>query len=271
MQLSCGTICLVWTLALPPQEFYTGSLFSSYDHLARLHTFGCPVYVLHPHLQDGQKVPKWQPRARRGQFLGYSIEKSSSIGLILNTNTGNISPQYHVVNNDYFTTVPSVDLTNTFDAASWQAILQTGVERYLSDDIDRFGKPLPLPSLHDKWITEEEQCNNAQKSKSNVPKPQREHFDDLPELPLSEFQRERPPTTAPSETMLVPRSYQRDFGSNNGGGGSTSGNCNRAPPRSQPTLPRLERPPVIPLLLDFDDDVPVSRPSTRVPVTEGLG
>jgi hypothetical protein len=147
---------------LSPQELYTGSLFFSYDHLARLHTFGCPVYVLHPRLQDGQKVPKWQPRARRGQFLGYIMEHSSSIGLIINTNTGNISPQYHVVHNDYFTTIPSDDSTKNFDAASWHSILQTGVERYLSDNIDRFGKTLPLPSLHDEWLTEEEQRNNAQ-------------------------------------------------------------------------------------------------------------
>jgi hypothetical protein len=36
-------------------------------------------------------------------------------------------------------------------------------------------------------------------------------------------------------------------------------------------LPRLERPPATPLHLDFDDDVPVSRPATRVPANEGLG
>jgi hypothetical protein len=256
---------------LSPQELYTGSLFFSYDHISRLHTLGCPVYVLHPRLQDGQKVPKWQPRSQRGQFMGYSIEHSSSIGLILNINTGNISPKYHVVHNDYVTTFHSVYSTKTSDAASWQAILQTGVECYLSDDIDRFGKPLHLPLLHDEWFTEEEQHNNAQQSKSNGPKPQREHFDDLPELPLSEFQREPPPTTAPSETMRVPRSFQRKFGCNNGGGGSTAGDSGGAPPRSQPPFPRLERPPATPLLLDLDDDVPFLRTATRVPVNEGLG
>jgi hypothetical protein len=135
---------------IAPQELHTSSLFVRYDHLARLHTFDCPVYVLHPRLQYGYKVPKWQPRARHSQFLGYSPESSSSIGLILNTTTVNISPQYHVVHDDYSTTVPGVDSTKTFSAASWQAIIQTGVERHLSDDIDRFGKPLPLPSLHDE-------------------------------------------------------------------------------------------------------------------------
>jgi hypothetical protein len=208
---------------LPPQELYTGSLFLRYNHLARLHTLGCPVYVLHPHLQDGQKVLKWQPRARRGQFLGYIMEHSSYIVLILNTNTGNIGPQYHVVQDEYFTTVPSVDSTKTFGAAFWRAIMQTGVERYLSDEIDRFGKPLPLPSLHDEWLTKEEQLNNFQQSNKNGPKPQREPFDDLPELPLSESQREQPPTTPPSETMRFPRSSQREFGHNDGCGGSTAG------------------------------------------------
>jgi hypothetical protein len=257
---------------LAPQELYTSSLFVSYDHLARLHMFGCPIYVLHPRLQDGHTVPKWKPLARRGQFLGYSPEHSSSIGLILNTTTGKIIPQYHVVHGDYFTTVPSVYSTKTFDAVSWKAILQTGVERYLLDDIDRFGKPLPLPSLHDKLITEEEQCNNAQPSKRHGPQPQREHFDVLPELPLSESQRERTPPTAPSETMRVPRSSQREFGSDNGGGGgSIFGDRDGSPPRSQPPLPRIERPPATPLHLDFDDDVPVSRPSSRVPANEGLG
>jgi hypothetical protein len=224
---------------LVPHELYTSSLFVSYDHLARLHTFGCPIYVLHPRLQDGYKVPKWHPQTCRGQFLGYIPEHSSSIGRILNTTTGNMIPQYHVVHNDYFTTVPSIDSTNTFSVTSWQAILKTGVERYLLEDIDRLGKPFPLPSLHDEWLTEEEQRNDAHPYKRHAPpQPQREHFADFPELPLSESQRERPPTTEPGETMRVPRSSQREFSSDNGGGGgSTFRDRDKSPPRSQPPLP----------------------------------
>jgi hypothetical protein len=71
--------------------------------------------------------------------------------------------------------------------------------------------------------------------------------------------------------MQVPRSSQREFCSDNGGGGSFFGDPDRSPPRSQPPLPRLEHPPATPLHLDFDDDVPVSRPATRVPADEGLG
>jgi hypothetical protein len=33
-----------------------------HDHLMDFHTFGCPVFVLDPTLQQGHKIPKWQPR-----------------------------------------------------------------------------------------------------------------------------------------------------------------------------------------------------------------
>jgi len=34
---------------------------------------GCPAYGLEPGLQSGIKIPKWNPRSRRGQFVGYSV------------------------------------------------------------------------------------------------------------------------------------------------------------------------------------------------------
>jgi hypothetical protein len=72
--------------------------------------------------------------------------------------------------------------------------------------------------------------------------------------------------------MRVPLSSQKEFGCDNGGGGgSTSSDRDGAPPRSQPPLPRLERPPATTLHLDLDDDVPVLCPVTRVPATKGLG
>eukprot|EP00978_Attheya_sp_CCMP212_P026824 scaffold88955_cov24-Attheya_sp.AAC.1 len=67
------------------------------------------MYVLDPRLQDGKKVPKWQPRSKRGQFVGFSPDHSSTIGLIRNVSTGYVSPQFHVVYDDYFTSVPNAD------------------------------------------------------------------------------------------------------------------------------------------------------------------
>lgn len=76
--------------------------------LPRAHVFGCPVYVLDPKLQDGSKIPKWKSRARQGIFVGFSSMHSSTVPLVLNPSTGHISPQYLVIFDDGFTTVPSL-------------------------------------------------------------------------------------------------------------------------------------------------------------------
>ena len=69
------------------------------------HTFGCPCYVLDNCLQSGQSmVPKWEPRARMGIYVGRSPAHVSGVGLILNQRTGHVSPQFHVVYDDDFTT-----------------------------------------------------------------------------------------------------------------------------------------------------------------------
>jgi hypothetical protein len=55
-----------------------------------------------------QEDPQWTPRSRRGVFVGVSALHSSESPLILNLLTGKISPQYHVVFDDAFTTVSTV-------------------------------------------------------------------------------------------------------------------------------------------------------------------
>jgi hypothetical protein len=52
------------------------------------------VYVLQPRLQDGGKVPKWEPRSRQGQYMGSSPLHASTVGLIRNLRTNHISPQF---------------------------------------------------------------------------------------------------------------------------------------------------------------------------------
>ena len=54
---------------LSPDELFSITT-SDHRELLNLHPWGCPVHVLMPTLQDGKKLPKWQPRARRGQFMG---------------------------------------------------------------------------------------------------------------------------------------------------------------------------------------------------------
>ena len=56
-----------------------------------------------------KKLPRWQPRSRRGVFVGFSTLHSSEVSLVLNLQTGSITPQYHVVFDDCFSTVSSVE------------------------------------------------------------------------------------------------------------------------------------------------------------------
>ena len=73
--------------------------------IRHLHAFGCPVYVLKDKLQSGKSIPKWETRARVGINLGPSPSHSRSVSLILNIETGMVSPQYHVRHDDLFESV----------------------------------------------------------------------------------------------------------------------------------------------------------------------
>ncbi len=73
------------------------------------------MYVLDALLQDEKKIPKWNPRARLGLFLGFSDLHSSLVPLVLNINTGHISPQFHVIFDNKFETVTSLAIGEPLD------------------------------------------------------------------------------------------------------------------------------------------------------------
>ena len=154
---------------LTPIEIFTGEKFANHDHLKRMHVWGCPVFVLDPKLQDGKKIPKWNPRTRRGLFLGVSPEHSSSVGRILNLRTGHMSPQFHTVFDDRFTTVPGGGgdgflIDGVIPAKQWHRLLEFGSER-LVDDLE----PHEIPPLHNDWLTEREIRARDQFRRERVP------------------------------------------------------------------------------------------------------
>ena len=54
---------------ISPIEIFSRSV-SDHKDLKNTHTWGSPVYVLEPRLTNaGGKIPKWQPRSRRGQLI----------------------------------------------------------------------------------------------------------------------------------------------------------------------------------------------------------
>eukprot|EP00956_Cyclotella_meneghiniana_P034646 scaffold107138_cov38-Cyclotella_meneghiniana.AAC.4 len=80
------------TSGLTPLEMLT-KCKTDHSDLLRTHVWGCPVFVLEPKLQDGKKLPKWNHRARMGQFLGFSKQHSSTdVALVRNLHTGYVSP-----------------------------------------------------------------------------------------------------------------------------------------------------------------------------------
>ena len=150
---------------MAPTEIFTGMKFENYNHLQRAHVWGCPVYVLDPMLQDGKKVPKWLPCARRGLYVGVSQRHSTTVGHVLNLNTGHISDQYHCVYDDTFSTVScpfgnpfNVD---TFSDETWQRILESGYERHVNVEVDDRGRPLPLFELANDWLSGPERLLRA--------------------------------------------------------------------------------------------------------------
>ncbi len=75
------------------------------------HTMFCPCYVLDSRLHNVGSIglPKWEPRSNISVYLGHSPFHAGSVALVYNPSTGHVSPQYHVVFDDDFTTVPYME------------------------------------------------------------------------------------------------------------------------------------------------------------------
>ena len=103
--------------------------------LRDFHTFGCPCYILDSRLQTNPKgVPKWEPRARLGIYLGRSPAHAGNVALVLNPKTGLVSPQYHVVFDDDFTTVPH--LRKGTVPPNWAKLVEGSREKTTSEFYD---------------------------------------------------------------------------------------------------------------------------------------
>ena len=60
------------------------------------------------HSAGGASPPKWNSRSRLGIYVGHSSLHDGSVALVRNLKTGLVSPQYHVVFDDDFSTVLSL-------------------------------------------------------------------------------------------------------------------------------------------------------------------
>ena len=86
------------------EEFWTRSKLShSALHYADKWVYH--EYVLETRLKYGKKFTKWISRSRRSQYLGASPLHAIALDPVSNLQTGNTSPQFHLVFDDYFETL----------------------------------------------------------------------------------------------------------------------------------------------------------------------
>ena len=139
---------------LTPLELLTKSKADHRD-LLRTHVWGCPAIVLDPKLQNDHKLPKWNRRARVGQFLGYSDEHSSLVANVRHLSTGHVSPQFHVVFDDLFETVIRNGDNDAVVNSICDGLFNRNRELYVEDEFDAddmlIYKP---PPLHEVWLDE---------------------------------------------------------------------------------------------------------------------
>ena len=147
---------------LTPLELLTKSKADHCDIL-RLHVWGCPAIVLDPKLQNNQKLPKWNRRARVGQFLGYLEDHLSLVANVRHISTGYVSPQFHVVFDDLFETVVCNGDNDAVINSICDGLFERNQELYVEDKFDADGmlvyKP---PPLHKVWLDEAGRCQGKE-------------------------------------------------------------------------------------------------------------
>lgn len=187
---------------LSPEEKLSGVQTSL--HIRNEHPLFCPIYCLDKKLQGGLGgIPKWNPRSNAGVYLGHSPDHSSNVALVLSLTTGLISPQYHVVFDDDFSTVDFI--RSRKEPTNWENLCKHHTEDYrinplpgndtLSDlrraDFDVVQNPSTILPLT--------QDNSAREGVPPVPNP------------ISDTSRRAPghepthmPNEAPTDTPLFP-------------------------------------------------------------------
>ena len=264
---------------LAPEEKWTGTRFKDYRHLRRLRPWGCPAYVLDPTLQDGKKLPKWDPRSRQGKYLGFSSEHASSVALVLNLRTKRISPQFHLLFDDYFTTVQGVStLTDpcleTFD---WDSFYRRmGSERYFDGNDDPSQLPfdpspaplLPSPPVEQPGPSlQRSPTNSTENTPASAHQRERNHIEPVRHTEIvqkpekSPFQRpQETSNSSPSEGDQASRESDESLDAIPSEGASELENlddCQRAP-SSMPTP--TSRPSVSPSTVPSEQTRRSSRP-----------
>ncbi len=66
-------------------------------------------------------IPKWSPRSHLGLNLGPSPNYTWNVNLVLNLNTGLVSPQFHCSYDDFFETTRHLE-RDIMTSANWKQL-----------------------------------------------------------------------------------------------------------------------------------------------------
>ncbi len=77
------------------------------------------MYVLEKAVADGRKLPRWKPRSVCCINMGLSKKHASTVPLVLNPETGHITPQYLVFDNWFATVATNADALPDFNTSRW--------------------------------------------------------------------------------------------------------------------------------------------------------
>ena len=124
------------TTGLSPIDLFTKTRWPQHK-LHDLHVWGCPVYVLDKTLADGKKLPRWKPRSIRCVNMGLSPKHASTVPLVLNVQSGYITPQFHVVFDDWFSTIATaISQLPDFNSPLWAQLFGDSIYQYPFDEDD---------------------------------------------------------------------------------------------------------------------------------------
>jgi hypothetical protein len=103
-------------------------------------------------------APKWEPRSRLGIYVGHSPLHAGSVALVLNPRTGHVSPQFHVVYDDHFTTVPFMEKNEV--PLHWAKLVENSCEKVTEEHYE-LAKTWLFPDAEPGDISMPEQNQNV--------------------------------------------------------------------------------------------------------------
>lgn len=126
---------------ISPSNLFTKTCWPS-SRFHDIHVWGCPTYVLDKTISDGKKIPRWKPQSQRMINMGHSPKHASTVPILLNTNTGTITPQFHVVFDDWFSTITADhDQLPDFNSLEWLEMSGQSSFQYIPLDEDNIDRP----------------------------------------------------------------------------------------------------------------------------------